>query len=273
MDIPAPPLLQVEDETTLKDLIDRFWRGKFLIVLAAVVMATVTAAPAYMVAKRYTARTLIAIVPPDLRRTEFGVTNSKISGVATFLGVSPQAIAARAEALGTLRSDVLMEEYIQNQHLIPVLRVDEPLTLWQATQRFSRIRAVSVDKMTGLITVAATWNDPKIAARWANDLVTLANDHMREKAVREATANIAYLRAQIQSTASLEMKNELYTLLQSEIKNEMLTAGTREFAFMVIDPALPPENKTWPRPMFWALGGFFGGLLLAMCILASPKRP
>jgi uncharacterized protein involved in exopolysaccharide biosynthesis len=273
MDIPAPPLLQVEDDTTLKDLICRFWRVKGRIALTAIVMAAVALAPAYVVPKRYTARTLIAIVPPDARRTEFGVTNSKLSGVATVLGLSPQSIAARAEALGTLSSDLLMEQYIQNQHLVPVLTQDETPTLWLATRRFARIRAVSADEKTGIITVAATWNDPKVAAKWANDLVTLANDHMRDRAVREANANIAYLRGQIDTASSLEMKKELYTLLQNEIKNEMLAAGTREFAFKVIDPALPPEKQTWPKPLFWAIGGFFGGILIALCYLSDPKRP
>jgi uncharacterized protein involved in exopolysaccharide biosynthesis len=273
MDISAPPLLQVEDDATLKDLVCRFWRVKGRIALAAIVMAAVTLAPAYVVPKRYTARTVVAIVPPDARRTEFGVANSRLSGLATMMGLSPQAFAARSEALGTLGSDLLMEEYIQNQHLIPVLKTDEPLTLWQATRLFARIRAVSEDKKTGFVTVAATWNDPKVAARWANDLVALANDYMREKAVREASANVAYLRGQIESTTSIAMKKELYTLLQNEIKNEMLAAGTREFAFKIIDPALPPEKQTWPKPLFWALGGFFGGLLIALCTLATPKRP
>jgi len=49
------------------------------------------------------------------------------------------------------------------------------------------------DPKTGLVTLSITWNDPNIAAKWANGLVRMANDYLRDQAIEESERNIAYL--------------------------------------------------------------------------------
>jgi uncharacterized protein involved in exopolysaccharide biosynthesis len=34
----------------------------------------------------------------------------------------------------------------------------------------------------------------------------------------------------------------------------------------VIDPAIPPERQSFPRPRFWTLGGFMIGLMLGTIV-------
>jgi uncharacterized protein involved in exopolysaccharide biosynthesis len=53
--------------------------------------------------------------------------------------------------------------------------------------------------------------------------------------------------------------------LEGEIKNVMITQGNEEFAFKVIDGAIPPQDRFSPsRKLLLALGlliGAFGSLL------------
>jgi uncharacterized protein involved in exopolysaccharide biosynthesis len=269
MDMPALPL---SDDFTLKDLLCVFWQGRGHIALTAIGLALVAWAPVYLVPKTFTARTLIAIVPSDMRQSGLGSSTSKVSGLAAAMGLSPEALVAHDEALGTLRSDLLMQEYIRSQHLIPLLTRDKAPTLLEASKSFARVRGIAEDPKTGIITVAAKWGDPRVAAKWANDLVALANDDMRERSMREHNADIDFLRAQSESTTSAEMKKEISILLQSAIQSEMMAETRHEYAFKVLDPAIPPEKPTSPVPLLWALGGFTGGMLISMSTLSIRSR-
>ncbi len=169
---------------------------------------------------------------------------SQLGGLAALAGVTSSG-GSRAEALATLQSDLLTQRYIREQNLLPILysrRWDatkrvwkvadtkQVPTVWQANERFADIRTVSDDKKTGLIIVAVTWSDRELAAKWANDLVDLTNNYMRQKAIEQAESNMAYLRDQVEKTNILEMRGIIYSLMQNELKNAMMARGTQEFA-------------------------------------------
>jgi hypothetical protein len=97
-----------------------------------------------------------------------------------------------------------------------------------------------------LTVVAIDWTDPATAAQWANGFVALANELLRTRALVESKRNIAYLNDQISKTDVVELRRVLYGLIESETKTLMLANGRPEYAFRVVDPAVPPELKTRP---------------------------
>jgi uncharacterized protein involved in exopolysaccharide biosynthesis len=145
-------------------------------------------------------------------------------------------------------------------------------TLWQGNQRFKKIRTVTTDAKTGLVTVSIVWKDANLAATWTNDLVKLTNDFLREKAINQAEADIAYLTEQANKTDVVAVRLGIYATLQGEINKIMTAKGTDEFALRIIDPAVPSEKPYSPQLMVWTLEGFVGGLILSLLIVVNRKQ-
>jgi uncharacterized protein involved in exopolysaccharide biosynthesis len=275
----VPASQEFPAELSLWELSRLLWKGKVLILSAALVVAIAATVVALILPKQYEAKVLIAPVLRDSRDSAMGGALGQLGGLAALAGLSLNGGGAKAEALATLQSEVLTEKYIRDHDLLPVLyakkwnaqtrswNVSDPKkvpTVWKANEYFSKqVRNLSEDKKTGLYSLSITWTDPVLAARWANDLVELTNSYMRQIAIEQAEANIAYLTDKAEKTNTVEMKSTIYTLMQSELKNAMMAEGSRQFALKVIDPAVPPERASSPKPLLWALAGFVGALFLA----------
>jgi uncharacterized protein involved in exopolysaccharide biosynthesis len=282
----APPPETAErprEDVSFRELVRLFWKGRVWIAVITLSMTCAAFGVALLMPKRYEAKAVISVVARDARQSGLDSAMSSLGSIAALVGLSGQTGGSRAEALATLQSDILTRKYITEQNLLPVLyasqwdaarhawNTSDPKkvpTLWKANRYFSKeIRSVTEEKKTGLTTITVTWTDPVLAAKWANDLIALTNDYLRRKAIDDAQANMAYLQAQAQKTNIVEMRQVIFSLMQSELKNAMLAEGNREFAFKVIDPALPPERPSSPLKAFWAAGGFLAGLCISMLIL------
>ncbi len=134
-----------------------------------------------------------------------------------------------------------------------------------AFHRFSRLRSVNVENAAQLVTLNIEWTDPIIAANWVNTMVTLLNEHARQRKIQESTLNIQYLRAEIESTNIVSAHTALYSLLEQELRSSMIANVRREYALQVIDPAVPANRPYRPKPLLnlflAALGGIVVGTL------------
>jgi uncharacterized protein involved in exopolysaccharide biosynthesis len=120
------------------------------------------------------------------------------------------------------------------------------------------------------------WTDPTTAAKWANDFVALANDLVRSRVLEDATRNVAYLNKQIAQTKEVEIQRSLSDLIESETKTLMLANGRKDYAFRIIDPAVPPGLRHSPQRTLLVVSGtalgFFLGTALALGINAYRRR-
>jgi hypothetical protein len=201
---------------------------------------------------------------------------SQLGGIAS-LGLSVGGNGgAKAEALATLESEILTQRFIKENNLLPVLFPSRNIslniwnphpkapTLWVGSRYFTKaVRSMKERPKTGLVTLTVEWTDGTVAANWANGLVKLANDFLREKANRESELNIAYLSEQLAKTSVVEMRTSISSLIVSEIRKQMLARGSEEYALKVIDPAFAPERAASPQRLLWALAGLCIGLLLS----------
>jgi uncharacterized protein involved in exopolysaccharide biosynthesis len=123
------------------------------------------------------------------------------------------------------------------------------------------IRTVQFDRKTNLTTVTIDWEDPKIAAQWANQLVKHINARLQGEAVKDAERNIDYLRKQLATNSAVEIQQAIYNLIEAQMKNIMVASTREEYAFKIIDPATVPERKLKPSRRMVVLVGLFLGLL------------
>lgn len=271
------------EEIALKELLQILWSGRLLIVCVTAAFTVLAGVASFLVTKTYEASILLSPISTNASGGSLGGLSSltaSLGGLAALAGVSVGGDTKKSESVAVLQSEGLTEAYIQQRNLLPVLFYDkwderaqkwkdtDPKkipTLWKANQFFKKqVRTLSVDSKTGLVTLTIAWRDPQLAATWANDLVRMANSYLQQKAVAEAERNIAYLYDEAAKTTVVQVRDGIYTVLETEIKQEMLARGTDEYAFKVLDAAKPPEKAASPQKIVWVLMGWLGGLLVSV---------
>jgi uncharacterized protein involved in exopolysaccharide biosynthesis len=193
-----------------------------------------------------------------------------LAGIASLAGVNlDSGGGADRESKAILQSRSLIEEFIKSRNLLGVLlpHSKKPPTLWMGVKEFREgVITIRDDKRTGLTTIDMNWKDAAVAADWANGFVALANERIRARAIAEATRNIAFLNKQIAQTNVVEVQKSLYNLIENETKTLMLANARTEYAFTVVDPAVPPERRVSPRRTLVVLVYLLVGLALGLLI-------
>lgn len=259
------------DEIRLGTLFRVLWKYKYLV-------ATVTTLGA--VAALILALTAIPIYRAEAVITEVreggmgggGALTSQLGGLASLAGLNLAGSNTARSAQAVLKSRHLVEEFVKRNNLLPELfpKAQRQPTLWLAVKRFQEgLLRISEDTRQSKTTVAVEWTDPAVAARWANALVVLANELIRARALEESNRNVAYLKEQIARTNVVELQRVMYNLIESETKTLMLANARAEYAFVIVDPAVPPEIRISPRRTLMVLGGIAAGFSIGLFLAWS----
>jgi uncharacterized protein involved in exopolysaccharide biosynthesis len=264
-----------ENEIDIAAIWRLLWRYKLLIGLSCLVSGGVAVSLALTAAPIYRAE----VVVTDARDRGMGAAGplgTQLGGLASLAGLSvTPANGASLEAAAVLDSRHLAEEFIQRNSLMADLfrNAKRPPSLWLAVKSFKEgVLTVRKDQRKGLTTVAIEWTDPGMAARWANGYVALANEVMRTRALEDANRNINYLNAQIARTNVVELRKVIYDIIENETKTLMLASGRIEYAFDVVDPAVPPEIKVRPHRALMVLVGLTLGSLIGTAVAFTLER-
>jgi uncharacterized protein involved in exopolysaccharide biosynthesis len=250
-----------------------------ILTLAAFLSYALLATPQY--------RGVVKLMPGEPEVPGGGLQSmlGQLGGLAALAGLSFGSVNEQ-ESLALLRSRALFTRFANEQNLLPILfsrKWDAKTLRWRtdpqhtptmddAWSMFDKgIRRVSDDPKTQLITLDITWKERHQAADWANELVRLANEEMRQRALRESTASIASYREQLTHTDVVELRQAIYKLMEVQLNRSAVATSRQDYALKVIDPAVVPDARRIVSPrrallMFIAVPlGFF----LAMCVVLS----
>ncbi|HEY7889909.1 MAG TPA: Wzz/FepE/Etk N-terminal domain-containing protein [Steroidobacteraceae bacterium] len=271
------------EQISLKEVLQVLWMRRWLATGFTATLVAAALIAAWLAPRKYEASVLVAPVTETPGSSQMGGMRSimsEFSGLTALAGLSIDADSRKAETIAVLQSRQLTEQYIDGNHLLPVLfsklwdarlerwkptDPDKIPNLWTANEYFKRqVRSVTESKKTGLVTLTITWTDPQLAAAWANGLVKAANDYLRAQAIGIADRNVAYLETQAAKTDEVGIKQAIYLILENEIDDAMLARGKEQYALKVLDPAAPPAKPFSPRPKLWSLFALFSGLVLSL---------
>lgn len=267
-----------EDEIDLRKLIKVLWDGKLVIILCAVVFAAGSVAYALLATEIYRSQSSVQI-----REESRAGLSSQMGGLAALAGISLGAQNQNRDlALTALKSRAVIQRMIEEEGLLPILYADDwdaankrwrgpkPPTPWRAYEPFiNNVLKISVDKTTGIVTVAIEWKDPALAAAWVKSLIVRVNTFVNDATIREAEQNLKFLDKQAQATPMVEMQKTIFSMMEGEIKRLMVARNPETAPLRVIDPAVVPERRVRPqRTLIAIMGTFAGGLLGGMIVLA-----
>lgn len=282
---PQPVCITVAERAN--DVIDlqRIWRallqGKWQIVSITVVFTAAAVAYALLATPIYRAE----IVLTPVLENPFDVNAGGLSGLASIAGINFGRGRKSAEAIAALESKKFLEEFIQEKQLLPVLfseEWDSEHRRWRSNSKelqpdlrdgvrvFSeQVRTVAEDGRTGLVTLSVTWIDPEVAAQWASELVERINERIRRRDIQDIELKLEYLRKELDTAALVQLRQAISRVIEEQVTAMMLAQTQTEYAFRVIDPAIVPKQRAWPKRTLivivaTALGGFVGSFFVLM---------
>lgn len=256
------------------------------IVALALVGGFVALGVSFLVPREYAA-TVTLLPAKSERPSGLDGVAGQFGGLASLAGIDIGSDSDRSEAIALLRSRSLAVAFIEQNDLIPVLfpgkwdveskqwksrRSGDVPTLGDAYRRFDRkVRSVSEDRRSGIVTLTIMWRDPNLAAEWANELAARVNREMRDRAIGEATGSLEYLNRELEKTQVVELRQPIYRLIEHRLRTVMLANVRDQYAFRIIDPALSPDDDDYSSPIRW-LFALAGAALFALIGAAISVR-
>lgn len=261
--------------------------GLGVLGLAAGIAAAVLMTPVY--------RAAVLVAPVEEEPMPQGLSSiaGQLGGLASIAGVSLGSDSDVDQNLAVLRSREFGMRFVESESLVPLLFADD----WDPQQGRWRdpesapaageiwetfdedVRNISVDRGTGLVTLSVEWTDPDLAAAWANLMVNRINEDLKSRAVDEAERSLRYLNRELEGTTIVELRQAIYRLIEQQINKIMLANVREEFAFTVLDPAVPPDPDDIYRPnrpvlvvLGLVVGLILGGVLAVFLFLVKAVR-
>ena len=301
---------QYDDEIDLRELFGVLWGNKIKIIGITAVFAVVSVIYALSIPNQYKASALLA--PAQQQSGGLSGALGQLGGLASLAGVSIGGgdSSESQVAQEIMKSWSFIEGFIAvNDLAVEVyaaegwsresnqLKFDNdvyevktktwlvendnigqlgPPTSWQLFEKFSEMLAVSEDKKSGLISISIEYYSPQIAKQWLDLYILSINKHMQARQVVKVSNNIEYLEAQIEKTSITEMQEVFYTIIEEQIKSQMLAEASPDYAFVAVSPSMVPEEKSQPkRALICILGTLLGGILsvLTVLVLHFARKP
>ena len=94
-------------------------------------------------------------------------------------------------------------------------------------------------------------------------MIEMVNDRLRSEAAQSAQKSIEYLNKELAGTNEVSLRQSISQLIESQVNTAMLANVQRQYAFRIIDRAVPPEIRAFPRRTLFVVVGTLAGLLLA----------
>tara|TARA_B100001750_G_scaffold224416_1_gene215452 strand:- start:824 stop:1678 length:855 start_codon:yes stop_codon:yes gene_type:complete len=205
-------------------------------------------------------------------------------GVSGLIGRGNQNFSMKnkevAEAI--LFSRIFIEKFIEDKNLMPILfadKWDEKNNKWKVSKssipKFEEayrivskdIVSLSTDARTGIMTLRVQWTDKKLVADWANSMINMVNNNIRDLAISESEASILYLKNELESTQLSELKMVLYKLIEQDISNISLAKSQENYAFKILDPARVPNKRIKPKRTQIVISSSIFGFLISLLII------
>jgi uncharacterized protein involved in exopolysaccharide biosynthesis len=295
--------VEYDDEIDLRELFSVLWAGKKIIVGITALFAAVSVIYALMLPNQYQAS--IVLAPAQQESGGLSASLGQLGGLASLAGINIGEGGGSEPQLAQeiLLSRSFIETFIAENNLaVEVFAVDgwdaesDQLSIdadlydtdsgewvrnppsgklpepsgWELYEEFLERYSVSQDIKTGMVTLSVEYYSPIMAKEWADKLVAAINAHMQARKLQQVNRNIKYLEAQIEKTAIADMREVFYTIIEEQIKSQMLAEASPEYVFETVSPAMVPEEKSQPkRALICILGTLLGGMFSIIWVLIA----
>jgi uncharacterized protein involved in exopolysaccharide biosynthesis len=207
----------------------------------------------------------------------------RVSGLASVAGINIGSGSGQSNdrdvALATLSSYELVAGFIEREGIRDAFQKAQnsswsslwghkPLSVWETVQAFKKRYDVTEERTSSVIHVRVTWSDPVEASRWANGIVEYADQTLRGRSLQTSQNRLEYLTKVFNDTSVVAVREAVSTIMESEVRSIAIAKADKQFAFYVIDSAIPAERPVRPQRALicvaFASVGLLGGIAWAV---------
>jgi uncharacterized protein involved in exopolysaccharide biosynthesis len=268
------------EEFSVADMVRAIAPIKWALLIGGLCGAVIGLGSSWLVTPIYRASTTMLPTKSPESSNGLGGIAGQVGGLAALAGINLQTNDTQVASSEYLKSNTLAARFIASHKMMPMLFPDKwdarrgewipsrfggPPSETAGVRRFHlRVVKISEDKRTGLLTLTFEWPDRSLAYRWANEFVSMANDGLRSQAMLDAKNTIAFLSGEIDRTQSIQVKESLYKIIETQYRTLALANVREDYAFRVVDAAMMPDSadRVSPkRPLFGLVGLIVGAII------------
>jgi LPS O-antigen subunit length determinant protein (WzzB/FepE family) len=258
-------------------------RNKYHIIILSITLATIAFVVCSLLPVIYSAHVQLAIMTPE-----------KLGGVSPDAMRAPEVVTLvergfvnglvydnqQERVLAKMKSKVFIQYFIQKNDLLPYIfskdwdtkkkqwKDDFKPDLLLATRIFKeKHNWIKVDIDTQLIEVGINWNNPKKAALLANTFADNFNEYMKFEEIEKTNTMKVFLMKELSKTKIIEMRKSIYRLMETQLVIKMLASSKKQHTVEILDPAVPPIEKSSPAKKKITLLTLIGTMLLSITYL------
>ena len=298
-------------EMSLRDIVVRVWRGKWIVALTMI--AVVAVVTLWMKSKdpRYTATMIVA---PSGDGGAGGLSGrlSQYSGIAALAGIdlpSNEVVTPFSQFSEIIASPIVAERLERKYDILPKVFADSwgwnpetkvwvrhsglltPIGNWvreffglpsRSPPSAYALSEYLQDKLgmsqidnTSMQRIEFQHKDPVFAVQLLAALHKEADAVVREASEARTSRQIAYIERKLQTITAVDHRRSLVQLLLDQEKQMMMIQVDLPFAAQIIEPPISTDEPTFPRPkLFLAAAIVLGGMLGVMLVfLIDALRP
>lgn len=177
-------------------------------------------------------------------------------------GIFPSLVASKS--YDTQEKKLIFNEAIYDSEKEAWLS-DKPSIL-EAHRSFLAQLIASKDKRTGFIYISFRHISPEFSFLMTNTIISELNNTIREQHLNEASRALSYLNDALRKTADLGTKSSITTLVEAQLKVQMIASVRKEYMVRIIDKPYLPEWKVGPSRLRFILLTTIAGFILSFFI-------
>ena len=282
-----------EDDFSLADLVNIILDSKKTIALITSTFFVVSSLYTFFLPDVYTSDSLLTIADDsEAGGSGFASMASRYSGLVSMAGVTMASGSSSKSdhIIATIKSRAFFEHLASIPGIYPPLVAGDSydsktkkLTLNQGIynsvkgtwingmpslqgthyEYFIKNLVISADKKTGFIYLSFTHISPEFSLLMAQTVIEEANNIVRLQHIGESNKALEYLNNELKKTFEIGTKDSISTLIDAQLKVQMLANVRRDYIISPIDKPVLPEWKSGPTRMRIVLLSSFLGLLIS----------
>jgi uncharacterized protein involved in exopolysaccharide biosynthesis len=140
---------------------------------------------------------------------------------------------------------------------------------YQIYEKFKRNLSIKRDKMTGSSLFSYEHFSPEFSSYVVKSLVNDINSYMKEKALNTANRRIRALETELQNTAVISVRENLYDLISQNLEQKAIISSASDYALSLVGVPMVPEKRSSPqRAVIVILYTLLGGFLACFFVLS-----
>ncbi len=283
-----------DDDFAIKDLLEIFQKNQKWILGTVFAFFLVSSIYIFSTPNTYKSNALLSIVDDtEAGGSGFQTMANRYGGLASIAGVSlgGENDSKTDFIIATIRSRNFFEHLVNTLDILPILVAsksydinskklildkdiyDEKKQSWinempgmeiAHTRYFLSRLTITENNKTGFISLAFEHISPEFSYEMTKNILKEANNLVRMQHMEEAARSLSYLNSALKDTLEIGTKSSITTLIEAQLKIQMLTKVRENYILRPIDKPYLPERKFAPsRLKFVVLSSIFG-LILSM---------